>query len=98
MGRVASVAGLAACVGALALTGCGTKVIDQGKAEKYTKQILETNGAGTTKSVTCPSDVEVKKGKTFECTATLTTGKKVKVTFTMIDSKGTVQPTKATPA
>ena len=32
-------------VGALALTGCGTKVIDQGKAEKFTKQVVVAEGA-----------------------------------------------------
>ena len=77
-------------VDALALTGCGTKVIDQGKAEKFTKQVVVANGAAA-KSVKCPGDVEVKKGKTFKCTAVLTNGQTFKLTFQMTDSKGTVK-------
>ena len=77
-------------VGALALTGCGSKVIDRGKAEKFTKQVVVANGA-TAKSVKCPSDVAVKKGKTFKCTAVLTNGQTFKLTFQMTDNKGTVK-------
>ena len=81
--------------GALALTGCGSKVIDQGKAEGFTKQVVSANG-GTTKSAKCPSDVGVKKGKTFTCTATLTNGTKFQITFQMTDNNGTVKFVKAT--
>jgi hypothetical protein len=77
-------------VGALALTGCGSKVIDQSKAEKFTKQIVSANG-GTAKTVKCPSDVSVKKGKTFDCSATLANGQKFKISFQMTDSSGTVR-------
>ena len=82
-------------VGALALTGCGSKVIDQGKAEGFTKQVVTANG-GTAKTVKCPSDVGVKKGKTFTCTATLTNGQKFKITFQMTDNNGTVKFVNAT--
>ena len=82
-------------VGALAFTGCGSKVIDQGKAEGFTKQVVTANG-GTAKSVKCPSDVGVKKGKTFTCTATLTNGTKFKITFQMTDNNGTVKFVNAT--
>jgi hypothetical protein len=81
--------------GALALTGCGSKVIDQGKAEGFTKQVVSANG-GTTKSAKCPSDVGVKKGKTFTCTATLTNGTRFQITFQMTDNNGTVKFVKAT--
>jgi hypothetical protein len=77
-------------VGAAALAGCGTKVIDQGKAQKFTKQVVVANGAAA-KSVKCPSGVEVKKGKTFKCTAVLTSGQAFKLTFQMTDTKGTVR-------
>ena len=59
--RLTRVAVPVAGVGALVLTGCGSKVIDQGKAEKFTKQVVVANGAAA-KSVKCPGDVEVKKG------------------------------------
>jgi hypothetical protein len=90
MPHYARVAGPVVCVGALALAACGTKVIDQGKAEKFTKQVVVANGA-TAKSIKCPSDVEVKKGKTFTCTAALTNGQSFKLTFQMTDGKGTVK-------
>jgi hypothetical protein len=77
-------------VGALALAGCGSKVIDQGKAEGFTKQVVSASG-GTAKSVKCPSDVGVKKGKTFTCTAVLSNGQTAKVTFQMTDNNGTVK-------
>jgi Domain of unknown function (DUF4333) len=81
--------------GALALAGCGDKVIDQGKAQSFTKQIVAANG-GTAKSAKCASDVKVKKGKTFDCTATLANGQKFKITFQMTDNKGTVKFVNAT--
>jgi hypothetical protein len=82
-------------VGALALTGCGSKVIDQGKAQGFTKQVVTANG-GTAKSAKCPSDVGVKKGKTFTCTAVLANGQKFKITFQMTDNNGTVKFVSAT--
>jgi Domain of unknown function (DUF4333) len=86
---------VAAGVGALALMGCGSKVIDQGKAQKFTKQVVAANG-GSTKSVKCPSDVGVKKGKNFTCTAVLTNGQTFKITFQMTDNNGTVKFVNAT--
>jgi Domain of unknown function (DUF4333) len=82
-------------VGALALTGCGSKVIDQSKAEKFTKQIVSANG-GNAHKVKCPSDVSVKKGKTFDCTASLANGQKFKISFQMTDNNGTVRFVNAT--
>ena len=81
--------------GALALMACGSKVIDQGKAQGFTKQVVAANG-GAAKSVKCPSDVGVKKGKTFTCTAVLANGKKFKITFQMTDNNGTVKFVNAT--
>ena len=77
-------------VGALALAGCGSKVIDQSKAQKFTKQIVAANG-GTARKVKCPSNVDVKKGKNFNCTATLANGQTFKITFQMTDNNGTVK-------
>jgi len=82
-------------VGALALTGCGSKVIDQGKAQGFTKQVVTAND-GTAKSAKCPSDVSVKKGKSFACTAVLANGQKFKITFQMTDNNGTVKFVSAT--
>jgi hypothetical protein len=79
-----------AAAGAVALMGCGSKVIDQSKAQSFTKQIVAANGGSAT-SAKCPSDVGVKKGKTFSCTATLANGSKFKITFQMTDDKGTVK-------
>jgi hypothetical protein len=89
-------AGLAAAVAlaALPLAGCGDRVIDQKKAEKYVRNGLLSNGvaANRIKSVSCPSGVKVKKGKTFDCTATDTSGQSIRITLRMLDDKGTVKP------
>jgi hypothetical protein len=82
-------------VGALAFTGCGSKVIDQGKAEGFTKQVVTANGGKTT-SAKCPSNVDVKKGKSFTCTAVLANGQRFKITFQMTDNNGTVKFVSAT--
>ena len=50
-----------------------------------------TSYGAAAKSVKCPGDVEVKKGKNFKCTAVLTNGQTFKLTFQMTDNKGTVK-------
>ena len=48
----------AALVPALALAGCGTATIDNGKAEQLVRQaIARGNGSVKVKSVSCPSGV-----------------------------------------
>ncbi len=69
-------AGCAAALAALALAACGG--YDQGEAEntivdKLSGQVDSAVGSPIT-SASCPSDVELKAGTTFDCTATLENG------------------------
>ena len=79
-------------VAALALTACGQKKIDTSKAEQSIKAGLESrqrNGVNIT-SVTCPSNVDVKKGNNFACTVKGANGRTAKVTVVQTDDKGNV--------
>jgi hypothetical protein len=55
---------------AIALAGCGTKTLDTDNAEKEIAAGLEEQANVRNAKVSCPDDVEVKKGDTFECKAT----------------------------
>src|SRR5690242_18458942 len=59
-----------AAVSAVALVGC-TSTIDNGKLQDKIKSDLVASGA-TNVSVSCPSGVEAKQGKSFTCTAKCT--------------------------
>jgi len=76
---------------ALALTafgalGCGGVVIDDAKEEALIEENLEKTVGQRVSSVDCPSDVDVKKGKTFECTVELAGGRSEKVTIKILNS------------
>jgi Domain of unknown function (DUF4333) len=79
---------------ALALAACGGKVIDDEKAEGFVQDGLETQGGIKVDSVDCPSDVDVEKGETFDCTAVTDQGR-FSVTIRMTDDEGTVVPVRA---
>jgi VCBS repeat-containing protein len=57
---------------ALALAGCGTTVIDSGKAEKLVRQSVAAAGNFKVKSVSCPTNVTPKAGGSFNCQLTVT--------------------------
>jgi hypothetical protein len=90
MSHALGVAGLVA-IATLAMAGCGDEVIDDGKAEVFVQDGLESQGGVKVDSVDCPSDVEVEKGKTFDCTAVMDEGR-FTVTIRMTDDEGTVVP------
>lgn len=85
--RGAAVAALAV----VALAGCGSskKVIDQAKVQDETTKILTDAGVETT-SVSCPKDVEIKSGGTFDCTATSKDGTSFPMIVTMTSNDGDV--------
>jgi hypothetical protein len=76
---------------ALAVAGCSKK-IDTDKAEKSIKAGLEakTGGAVDIASVACPNDVEVEKGKHFDCTVKGPNGRTATVTVVQTDDDGNV--------
>lgn len=63
---------------AIALAGCGTTVLSS--PEKDVSNALFNATGQRPKLVTCPSNIEVKTGKTFRCTLTAFDGTKVDAT------------------
>ena len=51
----------------IALAGCAGTVIDSQKAEDAIADNVELATGVTVTSVTCPDDVDVEAGKSFEC-------------------------------
>lgn len=73
--------------GALAFAGCGDKKLDTGKLEGRIKSGIEKQAGVKIRSVDCPDDVKVKKGDTFNCKATTTTGQTAVVKVTQQDDE-----------
>jgi hypothetical protein len=75
----------------LAVAGCSKK-IDTDKAERSIKAGLQSKSGGTVAiaSVTCPDDVDIEKGKRFDCTVKGTNGRTATVTVVQTDDKGSV--------
>jgi hypothetical protein len=83
-------AAVAVAPAALAVVGCAKK-IDTDKAERSIKAGLESKSRGATiVSVSCPKDIDVQKGKRFDCTVKGTNGKTATVTVVQTDDKGSV--------
>jgi hypothetical protein len=74
----------------LLFTGCEKK-LDTDKLEDKVKSGIEQQANVKIKSVDCPSDVKVKKGDTFNCTATSVDGQKATVKVTQSDDQGNVR-------
>src|SRR4051812_8359107 len=72
----------AALLLAIVLVGC-TKTLNSGDLENELKTQLGKNAGVTPKSVTCPDNIEVKKGKKFDCTLVAPNGDKVTVNVTL---------------
>jgi NAD(P)H-hydrate repair Nnr-like enzyme with NAD(P)H-hydrate epimerase domain len=68
--------GVLAVVSALLAAGCGETVLDKADTEATLEQNVERATGRKVASVDCPSDVEVKKGTTFECVVTFENGKR----------------------
>jgi hypothetical protein len=82
----------AAAVSALALAGCGSTVIDNDKVQNTIKATLAKNGYSNI-SISCPSDVPAKQGRSFTCTATYTANGQsgtATIPVNQLDNKGTV--------
>ncbi len=75
------------------LAGCsasvGDKTLNTDNAEKVIGKGL-TEQLGGKVTVSCPDDVKVKKGASFECDATSPEGDKAKVTVVQKDEDGNI--------
>jgi NAD(P)H-hydrate repair Nnr-like enzyme with NAD(P)H-hydrate epimerase domain len=72
--------------------GCGETVIDDAKTEATLEENLQKSGQKVS-SIDCPSGVEVKAGKTFDCTVSLAGGKQETATLKIINSDADVEVT-----
>lgn len=73
----------------LLLAGCGS-TLDSGSAEKSIAKVFQQSGHPT-KSVSCPDDIDAKKGKAFDCTITLANGQTYKAHAVQTDDNGHFQ-------
>src|SRR4051794_37585544 len=81
----------AVAIGAVLITGCGSKVIDDSKAEDAIKSDVEKNTSVKVSSVDCPGDVEVKTGATFQCTVRAQDGRSATVTLKILNENADVK-------
>jgi Domain of unknown function (DUF4333) len=75
----------AALIATAFLAGCGKTVIDDAKTEAAIEQNIEDALGKDVGSVDCPSDVEVEKGKTFDCAVSLAGGKEETATIKILN-------------
>ena len=75
---------------AIAAASC-TKKLDTDGLETTLRTALEQQLNTTGVTVNCPTDVTVKQGATFICTATDATGAKSTIKVTQVDDKGNVK-------
>ncbi len=81
---------LALPLAALALGACGTTKIDNEKAASEMEKGLKRQLGLKQVSVTCPKDIEAKKGDKFDCQ--VRAGKaKAKIVATQRDDKGNIR-------
>jgi NAD(P)H-hydrate repair Nnr-like enzyme with NAD(P)H-hydrate epimerase domain len=79
--------GLAALIlAALLAAGCGGVELDANKAQDQLEAYVENLEKTKVSSVDCPSGVEVKAGNTFECSVSLSNGKKGTITVKILNS------------
>jgi hypothetical protein len=83
----------ALALAAFVAVSCGETVIDSAKQEAAIEENLRKSVGQKVSSVECPSNVEVKAGKTFDCTASLAGGKQETVTLKIINSDADVEVT-----
>jgi hypothetical protein len=74
---------------AFGLAACGT-VIDDNKAEDAVQASVEKDLNVKVQSVDCPSDVDVKAGKTFDCEVTAVNGDKSTATLKILNDDADV--------
>jgi hypothetical protein len=77
--------------------GCGETVIDDTKTEAAIEENLQKSVGQKVSSVECPSGVEVKAGKTFDCTVSLAGGKQETVTLKILNSDADTELTDLKP-
>ena len=73
---------------ALVVAGCGEKTLNTADVEAKLKTQLGEDAGVQPKAVECPDDIEVEKGRKFDCTLIAPNGDRVTVNVTLTDDKG----------
>jgi Domain of unknown function (DUF4333) len=84
-----AVAAVALAAG-IALGGCGTKMLNTDNAEKEIVRGLEQQTKARNPKVSCPDDVEIKKGDRFNCRATAG-GDSATIAVEQLDDEGNIR-------
>jgi hypothetical protein len=82
---------LAAFVAAFAVTGCGERKIEVGKAEKLIQKAVEEQVGAPVRSIVCPNEVPLKANANFTCAVVGVDGTKGIATATQTDDKGRIR-------
>ena len=82
---------LVALPAALALSACGSKMLNTDKLETSIKQGLQQQTGVRIKSVSCPDKIKLEAGGTFNCTAVTTGGDRATVRVVQQDDQGHVR-------
>ncbi len=85
--------GAIALVAAFVFAGCGDTVLDSTKTEEQLQASLSKSLGEKVSSVDCPSDIEVEKGKTFNCSVKMQKGEDQTVTLEIRNSDADVSVT-----
>ena len=79
----------AAVTGSVLLAACGGGAkLDEAELEEALVKQLGDNAGVEPKSVDCPDDITIEKGKKFDCTLTAPNGEKVPVNVTLTNNDG----------
>lgn len=82
---------------ALFAAGCGETVIDDAKTEAAIEDNLGKSLGKKVSSVDCPGGVEVKTGESFDCTVTLSGGKRETASLKILNEDADVEVTDLQP-
>ena len=78
----------AAALLGVVVAGCGEKTFENEDLEAKLKSGVARAGGVEPKSVDCPDDLKVEKGKQFDCTVVTPDGAQRKVHVTLTDDTG----------
>jgi hypothetical protein len=90
MGKRQVVLAFAGAMSMLAI-GCGEETLDQDDLQTTISDGLEKQVGTAPESVSCPDDVKVEQGGTFECTGTAPNGEEFTIDVTQKDDEGNIE-------
>jgi hypothetical protein len=79
---------IATLAAAASLTACGTETVDRADLERQLTDQLGRSAGVQPKGVACPEDVEIERGRHFDCTLTAPNGDRVRVDVTLTNDDG----------